>query len=54
MREVASAVGPLSPRSAARVARGAALARARNDGAGREDLELYRRKLAELLDRPVA
>ncbi len=54
MREIASAVGPLSPRAAARVARGAGLARARNDGAGREDLELYRRRLAELLDRPVA
>ncbi|MGE0423230.1 MAG: beta-N-acetylhexosaminidase [Reyranellaceae bacterium] len=54
MREIASVVGPLSPRSAARVARGTALARARNDGANRDDLELYRRRLAELLDRPVA
>ncbi len=54
MREVASVVAPMSPRSVARVERGAALARARNDGAGRDDLELYRRRLAELLDRPVA
>lgn len=54
MREIASVVGPLTPRAVARVARGAALARARNDGAGRDDLELYRRRLAELLDRPVA
>jgi beta-N-acetylhexosaminidase len=54
MREIAAVVGPLSPRAAARVARGAALARARNDGASRDDLSLCRRRLAELLDRPVA
>lgn len=54
MREIASVVGPLTARAVARVARGAALAKARNDGAGRDDLELYRRRLAELLDRPVA
>lgn len=54
MREIASAVGTLTPRGAARVARGRALAQARQDGAGRDDLELYRRRLAELLDRPVA
>jgi beta-N-acetylhexosaminidase len=54
MREIASVVGPLSPSSTARVDRGSGLARARNDGASRDDLELYRRRLAELLDRPVA
>lgn len=54
MREIAAAVGPLSPRATTRVARGAALARARHDRAGRDDLEFYRRRLAELLDRPVA
>lgn len=54
MREIASVVGGLSLSAAARVARGAGLAKARNDGASREDLELYRRRLAELLDRPVA
>lgn len=54
MREIAAFVGPLSPRSAARVARGGALARARHDGASREDMDFYRRRLAELLDRPVA
>jgi len=54
MREIASVIGPLSPRGIGRVARGVALARARNDRAGRDDLVLYRRRLAELLDRPVA
>lgn len=54
MREIAAVIGPLSPRGAARVTRAVALARARYDGAGGDDLALYRRRLAELLDRPVA